>query len=275
MSLVASEGLMLRIAPHGESDKLATWYDARLGRVTAIAKGAQKSKKRFMNKLEPFSQLRLFWRPPRSPSGLYFLEDAELVRPGLALRREYPRFLAASCIAELCLRFTRELDADPRVFQLLVWAVDAVTGQSRFFRYPLFFHLKLLELAGYTPNLSVCHRCGRPLTGPACFDPGRQEPGGAILVCQRCLPGSPKAALSLQSIRMAGYAQHSSLDSLHKLQAPSRCLVEALDLLHAYSQCLLQGDLHAWPLLRRLLAGEGAGSETRASIMLDRHGKVL
>ena len=101
------------------------------------------------------------------------------------------------------------------------------------------------------------------------------EPGGAILVCQRCLPGPPKAALSLQSIRMAGYAQHSSLDSLHKLQAPSRCLVEALDLLHAYSQCLLQSDLHAWPVLRRLLAGEGAGSETRASIMLDRHGKVL
>ena len=60
MSLVASEGLMLRIAPHGESDKLATWYDARLGRVTAIAKGAQKSKKRFMNKLEPFSQLLSF-----------------------------------------------------------------------------------------------------------------------------------------------------------------------------------------------------------------------
>ena len=137
------------------------------------------------------------------------------------------------------------LDADSRVFQLLVWAMVAVTGQSRFFRYPLFFHLKLLELAGYTPNLSVCHRCGRPLTGPACFDPGRQEPGGAILVCQRCLPGPPKAALSLQSIRMAGYAQHSSLDSLHKLQAPSRCLVEALDLLHAYSQCLLQSDLHA------------------------------
>ena len=41
MSLVASEGLMLRIAPHGESDKLATWYDARLGRVTADRKSTR------------------------------------------------------------------------------------------------------------------------------------------------------------------------------------------------------------------------------------------
>ena len=199
MNVRACEGLVLRVVPFGESDKLVTWYGAQTGRITAIAKGAQKSKRRFVNKLEPFSRLCFFCRPPRrSASGLYFLEAAELLSAHLRIRQEYPRFLAATCLSELCLRFTRDQDPDPRLYTLLLWAVEAVSNRDRAFRYLLFFHLKLLQLAGYRPDLAHCRRCGRPLSGPAGFAPDPQNAEGVLLVCGACQP-KPAAPLSLQS----------------------------------------------------------------------------
>ena len=78
-----TRGYVLHIAGYGEADKLVTLYSNDLGRFTAIAKGALKSKQRFVNKLEPYSLLSLFYLPPRTSSGLYFLEEAELLAANL------------------------------------------------------------------------------------------------------------------------------------------------------------------------------------------------
>ena len=255
MTNCAGDGLILHIAPHGESDKLVTWYSAQHGRITAIAKGAQKSKKRFSNKLEPFSQLCLYYRPPRSPSGLYFLEDADLIHANLAVRQEYVKNLAACCIAELTLRFTRELDADSRIYAMLTWSLTAINGQARFFKYPLFFHLKLLQLAGYMPAFATCATCGKVMheAGSLCL--GSQGMGAGLVRCRSCLPGQGNKGhgLSLQTMRMLDFAQHADCSTLHKLQPALSSILEGLDILSLYSQHLLQADLHSWRILRQQL----------------------
>ena len=258
MNPVADEGLILRVLPHGEADKLVTWHGAASGRVTALAKGAQKSKKRFTNKLEPFTRLRLHYRPPRNAAGLHFLEDAELLDAHPALRRDHARFLAASLVAELALRFTRDLDADARIHSLLGWALDGLDRDPHFLRFSLFFHLKLLEYAGYMPDFSHCRRCNRPLSGPAMLDLGGRDPGGSILCCAACSGGMARGdyTLSLQSARMLAHAALSSLDTLLRLQPHPRAILEGLNLLHIYSQYLLQTDLHCWPVLRGAVAGK-------------------
>lgn len=263
MNLVADEGLILRVLPHGEADKLVTWHGAAHGRVTALAKGAQKSRKRFTNKLEPFTRLRFYYRPPRSAAGLHFLEDADLLDAHHALRRDYARFLAASLVAELTLRFTRDLDADPRIHGLLGWTLDEIDRNPRFLRFPLFFHLKLLEYAGYMPDFGRCRRCGTPFVGPAAPDLGGQTPGGAILRCAACAGGTlPREyLLSLQSVRTLAHVSQAVPDTLTRLHPPLRGIVEGLNVLHLYSQYLLQTDLRCWPLFRRTLKNAGPDPE--------------
>lgn len=259
MTSSSGDGLILRVVPHGENDKLVTWYSRQSGRMTALAKGAQKSKKRFSNKLEHFAQLHFHIRPPRSRFGLYFLEEADLVHAHIHIRRNYCRYLAASCIAELILRFTRELDPDSRIYTLLVWAMAAIDREPRVARHPLFFHLKLLHLAGYMPEFSTCHQCGAALVegGAVCMPARGGE--GLLLRCRSCGPAGVRAQeqrLSLQTMRMLHFAQHADTRILDKLQPAPHSVVEALDVLHLYSQYLLQTDLHAWPLLRRQLLAQ-------------------
>lgn len=270
MTPSSGDGLILRIAPHGESDKLVTWYSAQNGRITAIAKGAQKSRRRFSNKLEPFSLLHFYYRPPRSASGLYFLEDADLIQANLQMRQQYPKYLAASCIAELTLRFTRELDADRRVYSLLTWTMEEMTRTGRFFKYPLFFHLKLLQLAGYMPDFSTCHACGRPITTACTVCLPQPGPASAILRCQGCGHGghihnAAEQSLSLQTLRMLHHAQQASLDTLRKLQPQQPSILQGLQFLHLYSQQLLQTDLHVWRVLRQQLVAPHQVTKAKTS----------
>ena len=100
MTLQSTCAIVLKVAEHGEADKLVTCYSRELGRITGLAKGAKRSARRFVNKLEEFSLLQLFYRPPRSPSGLTFIGEAELLRAHLSLRTVYPRYVVAAYLGE-------------------------------------------------------------------------------------------------------------------------------------------------------------------------------
>lgn len=255
MTLRRTCGIVLRVADQGESDELVTVYSRELGRVTGIAKGAKRSARRFVNKLEEFSLLLLFLRPPRGPSGLSLIAEAELLRAHLSLRTVYPRYVAATYLGELTLRFTRENDPDHRIFTLLQWGLDALDRGEVPVRIAALFHLLLLDAAGYRPELNRCGHCRQPV------DAGRTFlllPGNGSLLCSSCRPPGPVhgGRLSVQTLKFLAQAQRAGGERLNRLQMPARSAGEALEALHRYTQHLLQQDIHSWKSLRRLL-GEG------------------
>lgn len=254
MNTCSTCGFVVRIAEHSESDKLVTFYSPELGRITGIAKGAQSSKKRFVNKLEPFSHLRLLYRPPRDPAGLYFISEAELLCAHLPLRMDFRRYAAAMHLCELLLRFTRENDPDPRLYALLQWALTALCADKAPQKIMVFFHLRLLEAIGYRPELDQCGLCGQPVI------PGHAyalAPGGGLLACNACNPLGSRVTprLSVQTLRLLASAQSTALERLTRLQLSRQGVIEAMDALHYYTLHLLQQDIHSWTATRSLLAG--------------------
>ncbi|HYT53423.1 MAG TPA: DNA repair protein RecO, partial [Verrucomicrobiae bacterium] len=51
--------IVLRSRPFGESDKIVSFLTENYGKLTGIAKGALRSRKRFVNSLEPFALINL------------------------------------------------------------------------------------------------------------------------------------------------------------------------------------------------------------------------
>jgi len=75
---VVTRGLVLNRYEVGESDLLLVLLSPTLGRFSALAKGARRSRKRFVNVLEPFTLLRAHLRGGRK--GLApFLDQADLL----------------------------------------------------------------------------------------------------------------------------------------------------------------------------------------------------
>lgn len=253
MTVRSTCAIVLKVADHGEADELVTCYSRELGRVTGLANGAKKSTRRFVNKLEEFSLLQLFCRPPRSASGLYIIAEAELLRAHLSLRTVYPRYVAAAYLCELTLRFTRDNDPDKRIFTLLLWALNSLDQGEAVAKTAALFHLLLLDAAGYRPELHQCGHCGQAV------GPGRSFlllPGNGSLLCSLCQP-NPVAVgsrLSVQTLKFLAQAQRAGQERLNRLQMPARGAWEALKALHRYTLHLLQQDIHSWKSLCALHA---------------------
>ena len=254
MTLRSTCGIILRVVDYGEADKLVTLYCPDLGRMTGIAKGAKKSRRRFVNKLEEFTLLRFFYRPPRGPAGLVLISEAELLDAHLSLRTDFRRYAAAMYLGELTLRFTRDHDPDQRLYILLTWAVAALDQGKTPQQIITLFHLHLLEIVGYRPELNCCAACHQAIAAQRSYV---FMPGSGSLLCDICSLGKTSHALrlSVQTIRLLASAQSFELDRLHRLRFSQQALVEAMTALHLFSLHLLQQDVHSWRLLRPLMTG--------------------
>ena len=247
-----TRGLVLKVADHGESDKLVTFYSPDIGRVTSIAKGAKRSKQRFVNKLEEFSLLGITYRPARN-GGLYFLSEAELENPFLSLRTIHECYVVAMLACELIFRFTSEQDPDPEIYSLLLWLLTSINRGAPPLQVVALFHLRLLSAAGYQPELSLCSSCRQPVNNSRSF---ALQPANGSLVCNRCNSKvqSSNFSLSLQTIKFLQTAQQLNIQRLERLQMPCRAAQETLRVLYRYSQHLLQRDIHSWRFVERTVA---------------------
>lgn len=247
----AVRGFVIDTATFGEADKLVTLYCHELGRITAIAKGALKSKKRFVNKLEPYSHLALWLQPPRNGSSLFLLREAELLNAHIHIRRDYRRYVVASYFCELLLLLTGDQDPDTSLYTLLGWTLDGLNTLEQPLRIMPLATLHLLRVLGYQPELTRCSRCRQPIHPPRTYS---FLAGNGGLLCDLCHPtasGAPR--LSLQTIHILATALSLRPERLRRLHVNERTLHEATAALHAYTLHLLQRDIHAYSAFRQLI----------------------
>lgn len=152
--------IVLRARPYGESDKIVSFLTEDFGKLTGIAKGALRSRRRFVNSLEPFSLVTLSFQD-RAHGNLAFLIGADLLFGLRQLASSLERISYAAYLVEITDGLISEREENLAVFQHLregLQYLDEIGSSLRFLTY---YELKLLHLAGYRPALDVCQRCGQ------------------------------------------------------------------------------------------------------------------
>jgi DNA repair protein RecO (recombination protein O) len=201
-------GAVLRTTPLRESDLLVVLYTDAHGRVSAVARGARRSQRRFAGALSLLVLGR--YQLGRRPRGeLWGLDGAEVVREWTRLSSDVVAVAHASYAAELLGALLPPEAPDPHALEVMVslWDSLAEAGPSPGALRAV--ELALLELAGHQPALDRCAACSdRDLESGAVFHPTR---GGAI--CRRCAarsrgpgvrPIDPAARAYLQAVRDHG-----------------------------------------------------------------------
>lgn len=200
-------GVVLRTTPLRESDLLVVLYTDRLGRLTAVARGARTSRRRFAGALSPLVLAR--YRLGRRPRGeLWSLEAAESVRDWTQLSSDVVAVGHASYGAELVDGLLPAEQPEAEVLDLIVALWDALAAGGPSPGALRAFELALLELIGNRPAIDRCAACGGELGPGAVFDPRR---GGAI--CRSCAalsrsvgvrPYEPETRAYLQAVAELG-----------------------------------------------------------------------
>jgi DNA repair protein RecO (recombination protein O) len=213
--------IVLRGRAHGESDKIVTFLTRDWGKVTGIAKGAKRSRRRFVNVLEPFTHVQLRFRPSRADE-LAFIFGCDLLQSFRSPSRDLQRFALASYVVELIDVMVTGREADQETYRLLLDSLMGLEGQEEVSSLFLpAFELLLLTYVGYAPHLTGCQQCSLSLNGeetPLVFSPSL---GG--LLCPRCRErGGTIILLSAETLSLLRRSPIGGLDALLATPASPR-----------------------------------------------------
>jgi DNA repair protein RecO (recombination protein O) len=132
LPLYRDDAVVLRVQKLGESDRIITMLTRRHGRVRAAAKGIRRTQSRFGARLEPFGyvDIQLAGDPGNAHRSLHTVRQVEGIElHGKDLARDYPRYTAASAVAETAERLTPiEYEPALRLFQLTLGALRSLAG---------------------------------------------------------------------------------------------------------------------------------------------------
>ena len=203
-----SEAIITRIKEYGESDILVTFFAPDMGQLKGVAKGARRSRRRFVNALDIFSLVKLEYGLTKE-GALYFLHSGKLIDGFPGLRSNYATLSKASYMIELTEVLFPPGVADQRMFELLKEVFHLLDEGENVVFLPMMFEVKALALGGFGIHFEKCCKCGRTYAfeGNALFIP---EKGGiACLKCQRESARSP--LMSPDSVRALMRIQSDSL----------------------------------------------------------------
>ena len=160
---VTTHAFVLRTRNYAESDRIVVLLTREHGKISAIAKGARRSAKRFAGgALEPFQELVV--RFDRKPWGsLAFLHESRVLGSNQALAADLDAYAWASYLTELTEVMT--VDRDPcRDLYELYREVTSRLGREN--AEPLAHHyvLGLLDRSGWAPDFASCGVCAEPVT---------------------------------------------------------------------------------------------------------------
>lgn len=185
-----SPSIILRIKEIGESDLIVTFFSADRGRLRGIAKGARRSRRRFVNCLDHFclSTIEYTEKPGRD---LCFLQSGKLLESFPSLRSDYTLLSLAGYMVELTETLFPLRVADAAMFELLRKCLGALQEGKETAALRVLFEARAMTLGGYEIQLHACCVCKRSYSGAGkaifSYDGG----GIACLKCARETAESP------------------------------------------------------------------------------------
>jgi DNA repair protein RecO (recombination protein O) len=209
-----SEAIIMRHRELGESDLVVSFFTPASGFMRGVAKGARRSKVRFVNCLDHFCLVNLEF-DTRTKGDLCFIRSGRLIEPFPKMRRDFSAVSVASYAVELAeVLFPMGVVATA-MFDLLRDVFLLLEGGGDPRRVRILLEARAMALGGYGVNFSQCCRCGRPYAGQGLAVFVRQKGGIACMACEKACPQSPGLSpLSVGAWRRFQACQSSARDIL-------------------------------------------------------------
>jgi DNA repair protein RecO (recombination protein O) len=253
VATLQTEALILRSVDFGESDRVLHLLVPDSGRLTAIAKGARRSVRRFAGALDFFNHLKVQIEL-RRPGAMTRLEQAALIESFGPLRVDSARFALGCYLLELLDRLAPEggvRSETRRLFAFALAALRSVTRHPPDARLRTLLELRAFDALGLRPELRRCVRCGRSLgsEGAAGF---HVSDGGPV--CRPCgvhLEGL--LPVHAGTLRALDQGLRFELEHMERLVLGPRALAEARQLLGRFQRFHVGVELRSQPFLEEVL----------------------
>ncbi len=246
-----AKGAVLNSIDFGESDRILTFYTLERGKLKGIAKGARRSRKRFVGNLDPLSHINIVYHHS-DKSELVRVEDASLIDAFSGLKTDIERLSDGCYLLELTGELTAEGQVIPEAYHCLVAflkLLESGAGAEAL----RFFEIKMLALSGYLPHLGGCLSCGASGEGERLYF---SSPKGA-LVCKACASGmTGLMAVSPGTAGLLSMAARLEPAKLGRLKPGAAFLEESERLLYDFIKYQLGKELKTRRFMAKLRSAQ-------------------
>jgi DNA repair protein RecO (recombination protein O) len=244
--LYKTEAIILRARKLGEADRVLTLYAPTLGKFDAKAKGVRKTMSRLSGHLQPLNRCVLQLAQGHSLDVITGVETLDSFR---ALREDLERLSRGLYAAELTDRISAEHVHNFPTFRLLLDTLrrlDEGADGDIALRY---FEMRLLDQAGFRPELERCVGCVQPFEAADHFF--APVAGGAV--CRGCVPGlAGPRVLTLNGLKLLRLLQRGSYNDVARVRVPPDLGDEVERHLRSYIITVLERDVNAASFIERL-----------------------
>ena len=171
------QGLVLRVTDYNDRDSLLTLLTADYGRITVKARGLRRKNSPLTApcQLLALGEFTLF-----EYKGSYSINEAHCVALFQGLRKDLQKLSLGTYFAQVAELLSQEDMPNPELLSLTLNCLYALSDMEvSEQQIKAVFELRCSCLAGYTPDLSGCVRCGNPY-------PDRFDISSGSLACKAC-----------------------------------------------------------------------------------------
>jgi len=245
MTSYKTSGIVLKGTNFGEADKILTIFTERFGKIKAIAKGVRKIKSHMAGSLEPFMLVDLQLHEGKT---FYIVTGAMIKKDFFSLHNSLSKVAKAFFIGEMSDKFMEEGQENKEIFHLFLSALDEI---DKSLPGPLIqaFQLKIVEAAGFKPELYDCIHCKTKLSAGNNF----WDMAESGVLCSNCnMETGHGQEISDQIIKLFRFINNNDFATISKLKIAEKVELEADNILRNYIESILERELKSQRFLKML-----------------------
>lgn len=254
MNPFSARSIILWKKEYGENDNLVSLLAEGHGRITAIAKNAKKSVKRFGGVLELFSLIEAVLIPSRN-HGLFVISEASIESPFEGIRTDFIKTAHAGYWSEILNGWIEEGHSQDDIFNLFMNVLESLDkGRIEAETLGIIFQIKLLQLSGLSPDFRSCSECNKHIESlndrKFYFDirAGR-------LICSSCgydSQGRVRMRISKGTVNELRWIQNNNYSMAIRIRLNQASIIEGRTLLEKFLPFHMGKEIKSLRLLNRL-----------------------
>lgn len=151
-----SRAFVVRMVDYRDSDRIVTLFTEETGKVSALARGARKSRKRFGAALSPYMLGNVRLSASLNTGRMPTLSEIQPVESFSSIGKDVVKLALAGYFAELCRETIPDSNPEPGIFDLLLKAYRILDSRRPTKALVRAFELHLLTQLGLSPRLDRC-----------------------------------------------------------------------------------------------------------------------
>ena len=228
MVIINTQGIVLKSVTYKENDLILTIFSRKLGKISAIARGAKKSKSSLLSSSQIFAYSNFTLK---REGNMYRVTQSEIIKSFYNLSYNFEAFSYATYILKLIDNFMIDNQPNNRLFVLLAQSLYLFSEENIDMQYvTLCFELKFLDYIGFRPIVNTCVNCYNNDFKNPVFN---IYEGG--ILCEKCSSNfEHNLRLNITTVKLMDYILKNDLLSCSKAKVSKYLINELSKILKIY-----------------------------------------